>query len=186
MDWTYSAMLIPVLVTLVAALILTPVVRAVTRRLGVLAHPDSVRRFHRRPVPLWGGVAVYASLAAGLLCALVLQPGRTAEFTAFVRALLPAAGMACLFGAIDDYRDLSPRLKLLLQLLIVAPIVAAGYYVDDIVVFRCRIELGVLGIPLTIFWLLGCINALNLIDGMDGLASSRGPVHGVHDGHRAP
>jgi hypothetical protein len=46
-----------------------------------------------------------------------------------------------------------------------------GYYVDRIVAFGCPIVLGWLGIPLTILWLVGCINALNLIDGMDGLAS---------------
>jgi UDP-GlcNAc:undecaprenyl-phosphate GlcNAc-1-phosphate transferase len=82
--------------------------------------------------------------------------------------------MACLFGSLDDRFDLNARLKLVLQLLAVSPIVAAGYYVDFVVLFGWRIELGWFGIPLTILWLLGCINALNLIDGMDGLASMVG------------
>jgi UDP-GlcNAc:undecaprenyl-phosphate/decaprenyl-phosphate GlcNAc-1-phosphate transferase len=89
-------------------------------------------------------------------------------------ALLPAAGMACLFGALDDCWDLNSRLKLLLQTVSIIPVVASGYYVDGIIVFGYPINLGWLGVPLTVLWLLGCINALNLIDGMDGLASMVG------------
>ena len=51
------------------------------------------------------------------------------------------------------------------------PIVLCGYYVDRVVAFGWAIELGWVGVPLTVLWLLGCINALNLLDGMDGLAS---------------
>ena len=51
------------------------------------------------------------------------------------------------------------------------PAIVLGCWVHRIVVFGCPIELGWLGIPLTVFWLIGCINALNLLDGMDGLAS---------------
>ena len=62
-------------------------------------------------------------------------------------------------------------------------IVAAGYSVDFIIVFGCRIELGGGALPLTIFWLMGCINALNLIDGLDGLASVVGLSTTCDDGH---
>ena len=62
-------------------------------------------------------------------------------------------------------------MKLGLQIVSVLPIVLLGYYVDRVVAFGYPIELGWLGIPLTVLWLVGCINALNLIDGMDGLAS---------------
>ena len=79
--------------------------------------------------------------------------------------------MACFFGALDDLWHFASRTKLVLQFLAVLPVVAAGFWIDRIVVFGCPITLGWLGVPLTILWLLGCINALNLIDGMDGLAS---------------
>ena len=82
-----------------------------------------------------------------------------------------AAGFVCFVGSIDDRFNLPSRIKLALQIVSVLPIVLLGYYVDRIVAFGCPIELGWLGIPLTILWLVGCINALNLIDGMDGLAS---------------
>ena len=82
-----------------------------------------------------------------------------------------AAGFVCFVGSIDDRFNLPSRIKLALQIVSVLPIVLLGYYVDRIVAFGCPIELGWLGIPLTVLWLVGCINALNLIDGMDGLAS---------------
>ncbi len=82
-----------------------------------------------------------------------------------------AAGCVCFVGGVDDRFDLPPRLKLALQTVSVLPIILFGYYVNRVVAFGCPIQLGWLGIPLTVLWLLGCINAPNLLDGMDGLAS---------------
>ena len=86
-------------------------------------------------------------------------------------AWMITAGFVCFVGSIDDRFDLPPRLKLALQIISVLPLCCVGYYVDRVVAFSYPIELGWLGIPLTVLWLVGCINALNLIDGMDGLAS---------------
>ena len=82
-----------------------------------------------------------------------------------------AGGFVCFFGCIDDIFRLTPGSKLALQICAVLPIVLVGYCIDSVVAFGYRIELGCFGIPLTVLWLIGCINALNLIDGMDGLAS---------------
>jgi UDP-GlcNAc:undecaprenyl-phosphate/decaprenyl-phosphate GlcNAc-1-phosphate transferase len=165
-----SKLMAPALVTMVAAVVLTLGARWLARRLGIVARPDAVRRFHAAPVPLWGGVAVYLALVTGSLFALASFP-ESAALKDLCWALLPAAGLACIFGAVDDRYNLGSRSKLALQFLSVTPVVAAGCRVDFLVVFGCHIELGWLGLPLTVLWLLGCINALNLIDGMDGLAS---------------
>jgi UDP-GlcNAc:undecaprenyl-phosphate/decaprenyl-phosphate GlcNAc-1-phosphate transferase len=171
MDCSTSSLSLPVAVTFLLSLALTPVVRAVARRRGVLAYPDSKRRLHTVPVPLWGGAAVYSAMMVGLVVACCCLTGRRAELVDLAASLLPAAGLACLFGAMDDRWDLNSRLKLVLQLLSVAPIVVSGHYVDHFAVFGWQVNLGWLGVPLTVLWLLGCINALNLIDGVDGLAS---------------
>ncbi len=89
-------------------------------------------------------------------------------------AVIAAAGLVCLFGCIDDYYHLSARLKLLLQIVSVLPIVLAGYCVESITAFGCVIHLGMAGPVLSVLWLVGCINAINLLDGMDGLASTVG------------
>ena len=153
-----------------ASLLLTAAVRAVARRYDIVDRPDGKRKLHGRPMPLWGGVAVYAATVIGLL-AVRLGAGGTTEFTELSNAWMIAAGFVCLVGGIDDRFNLPSRIKLVLQIVSVLPIVMLGYYVDRIVAFGCPIVLGWLGIPLTILWLVGCINALNLIDGMDGLAS---------------
>jgi UDP-GlcNAc:undecaprenyl-phosphate/decaprenyl-phosphate GlcNAc-1-phosphate transferase len=75
-------------------------------------------------------------------------------------------------GLIDDYRHLRGKHKLLGQILAVAIVVACGVQVRSIQFFEWRWELGPLAVPFTMFILLGAINSLNLIDGMDGLLSS--------------
>ena len=157
-------------VAFAASLALTAVVRAAARRCSIVDKPDGRRKLHGRPVPLWGGLAVYAATVLGLS---ITRCGSTAsgEFEELCTAWMLAAGFVCLVGCIDDRFELSARVKLLLQTVSVLPIILMGYYVDRIVAFGYPIELGWLGAPLTIVWLLGCVNALNLIDGMDGLAS---------------
>ena len=168
-DWFY--LLIPMAVALAASLVLTPVVRCLAWRLRVLAHPDLERRFHPGPVPLLGGVAVYFALVAGLIAALLLDRFRQPDLARLCWMLIPAAGLACLFGVVDDCCNLRSRAKLVLQFLAALLVASAGFSVNFIIVFGCRIELGWWGVPLTICWLMGCINALNLIDGLDGLAT---------------
>ncbi|MEN6558837.1 MAG: MraY family glycosyltransferase [Thermoguttaceae bacterium] len=158
------------LATFWASLLLTLGVRALARRWGVVDRPDGRRKLHDRPIPLWGGVAVYGATAIGLL-ALWLRNPANAELSDLSAMWLLSAGFVCLFGSLDDLFDLSSRVKLALQVVSVSPIVLMGHYVDRLVVFGCPIELGWLGVPLTVLWLVGCINALNLLDGMDGLAS---------------
>jgi UDP-GlcNAc:undecaprenyl-phosphate/decaprenyl-phosphate GlcNAc-1-phosphate transferase len=157
-------------VAFVASLLLTAGVRAVARRYGIVDRPDGKRKLHGCPTPLWGGVAVYAATVLGLLAVRLSSVG-SARFAELSNAWIIAAGFVCFVGSIDDRFNLPSRIKLALQIVSVLPIVALGYYVNRVVAFGCPIELGWLGIPLTILWLVGCINALNLIDGMDGLAS---------------
>jgi UDP-GlcNAc:undecaprenyl-phosphate GlcNAc-1-phosphate transferase len=171
MDGNWFYLLIPMAAALAASLVLTPLVRRLAWRLRVLAYPDAERRFHPGPVPLLGGVAVYFALVAGLIAALLLDRFRQPDLVRLCWTLIPAAALACLFGAIDDCCNLRSRAKLALQFLAASLITAAGFSVNFIIVFGYRIELGWWGVPLTIGWLLGCINALNLIDGLDGLAS---------------
>jgi len=153
-----------------ASLLLTATVRAAARRWNIVDWPDARRKLHGRPVPLLGGVAVYGAVVLGLLAIAFVSPV-SEEFRELAAAWIVAAGFVCLVGTIDDRFDLPARLKLVLQIVSVLPLIFLGYYVDRVVAFGCPIELGWLGIPLTILWLVGCINALNLIDGMDGLAS---------------
>jgi len=157
------------LATLALALFLTVAARAMARNLGVVDWPDGRRKLHDRPIPLCGGLAVYGATALGLLAVQLF--GLCPKLTELSGAWLIVAGIVCFLGGVDDRFDLPSRLKLALQIVAVLPIVFFGHCIDTIMLFGQPIELGWLGAPLTILWLVGCINALNLIDGMDGLAS---------------
>lgn len=166
------------LLTFVAAfatsLGLTAVVKPLAGLLGILDRPDGHRKLHSRPVPLWGGIGVYLAMVAGLA---VARAGRFAlepQFYELAWVVAATAGLVCVVGCIDDAFRLGPRVKLLLQTLSVLPVVLAGYSVQQVIFLGGTIHFGWLGIPITVLWLVGCINALNLLDGMDGLASMVG------------
>lgn len=169
-----DVLLITALLAFTASFVLTPAVRAVARQWGVLDCPDGERKLHRRAVPLWGGVAVYLATLLGLAIAHFGSFGAGASLDRLSLLVAAVGGFICLIGAIDDRYHLRARVKLLLQIVAVLPVVFLGYYVDRIVTFGYPIELGWLGALLTVVWLIGCINALNLLDGMDGLASTVG------------
>ncbi|MFZ5829043.1 MAG: MraY family glycosyltransferase [Planctomycetota bacterium] len=169
-----SSPLLPFIVALTAAAVLTVVVRSATRRLGMVDVPDGKRKLHKRPVSRGGGIAVYAAMLLGLGAVWWGNAQTDPAFLELGKAVAISAGIVCLIGAIDDYFCLRSKVKLLLQLLAVLPILAFGYWIDRVVIFGYPLELSWFGLPLTVLWLVGCINSLNLLDGMDGLASTTG------------
>ncbi len=156
------------------SLILTPVFRDLFQRFGLYDQPDSTRKLHTHPIPRVGGLVLVISLAATYGLALALN-GRAGFVSAaqshLIWALLPGAGIVFATGLLDDLISLRPWQKLAGQLMgagwaywaglrIVA---VAGYSAEDW-----------LALPLTLFWLVLCMNAFNLIDGVDGLATGAG------------
>lgn len=156
-------------VSLAVTFVLTPVVRRVAVHFGVVDQP-SARRINKRPVPRCGGVAVFLGFHAG--CALVFfgSWGRIegALTLHWWYSFLIASSVLLLLGLVDDAVELRPWIKLLGQIT-----VAILLFHFDIRVGRIHgINLPWLAdFGLTIFWVLAFINAFNLIDGMDGLAS---------------
>jgi len=171
---------IAIAIALLGSLALTPLVMALARRFGAVSHPDGKRKLHVRPTPLWGGGAVYLALMASVLACYLLVMDRF-SVVSFPEALssLPAAlalstGLLCLLGAYDDLHEMRARWKLVGQIVATLPILLAGCYVERIVMWGHVVDLGWAGYPITMAWLILGINALNLIDGMDGLASTIG------------
>lgn len=154
---------------LVATLILTPVVRELNRRLGMVDKPDP-RRINTVPIPRGGGLAIV--LGVGLSYGIfLLVTGRSVLFgvpdaTSYKMSILAVA--IALLGLTDDKLSLPPKLKLLGQLTIAfLAWFWAGLGFSDL-----WPELPWwLDCVLTVFWITGAVNAFNLIDGLDGLAS---------------
>lgn len=159
---------------------IVPIVRYSFRQLGFVDKPDRERKLHTDAVSLGGGLAVF--LAVGIAFGLVLSLDRYLgdALLGFLRnnwyMLFGAAGSLMLVGLIDDVYTMRGRQKLLFQLLIVVAVVGSGTLVQKFDFFGTEINLGNFAYPLTVLWLLAAINALNLIDGADGMASTAGAI----------
>lgn len=179
-DETAAAARIAVAVSLavVAAFVaagLVPRVERLAYRVGAIDAPGGRRR-HSGQVPRLGGiavaVAVATSVAAGHLLAL---PGfeRLAEQGWSLARLAMASLVIGVVGAADDVRGLPPAVKLAGQLIGAMLAVAGGYVVRHVTlpVLDTTVDLGAVGVLLTLVWIVAVTNALNLIDGLDGLAT---------------
>jgi UDP-GlcNAc:undecaprenyl-phosphate/decaprenyl-phosphate GlcNAc-1-phosphate transferase len=161
------------------SLILTPLFRNLAIRLKLMDQPDHHRKIHRAPIPHIGGVAIAASVvgAFGFLFLLRLNGGQILWGAApFALRLMPAVGVVFCVGLIDDIYQVRPMYKLCAQ--IAAAILAweSGIHLSSI----GRHDFPVLlSFMLTIIWIVACSNAMNLIDGVDGLAAGVGLVASV-------
>jgi UDP-GlcNAc:undecaprenyl-phosphate GlcNAc-1-phosphate transferase len=162
-----------------AALLLTPAVRTLAARWGLVDRPDGRRKMQTRAIPVGGGLAVFLAVA-GALAVFCFWPSplrqHLREQLSDLIGLLLAAVLICGVGVADDFGCLRGRHKFLGQLLAVGVVMGFGLVVSRIRLFGWHVELGLLAVPFTAFWLLGAINSLNLIDGMDGLLSSVGVI----------
>jgi UDP-GlcNAc:undecaprenyl-phosphate GlcNAc-1-phosphate transferase len=175
------------LVAALLALGLTPVVRAASRRLGMVDVPDR-RRVNTRPVPRAGGLATMAAFVSVGLGAVWLNDRlAVVPLPVFVGgpeliALLAGSIAAALIGLIDDYLQVRARWQLLGQVGLAAWAVALGIVVTSInnPFGPGAIALGTaLGAVFTVFWIVGMINSINFIDGLDGLSSGIGLIAAV-------
>jgi UDP-GlcNAc:undecaprenyl-phosphate/decaprenyl-phosphate GlcNAc-1-phosphate transferase len=162
------------------SLLLTPVARRIAFRYGLVDNPDGGRKLHSSPIPVAGGFAVLAATVGTIALVVVVNPGGAGTMLASesisLVGLLLGASMICLVGLVDDLGRLRGRHKLLGQGLVVCIVMTSGVEVHKVQLFGQTLDLGLLALPFTAFFLLGAINSLNLIDGMDGLLSSVGVI----------
>jgi UDP-GlcNAc:undecaprenyl-phosphate GlcNAc-1-phosphate transferase len=155
--------------------LLTRPARTWASRLGLMDRPDGRRKLHGRSIPVAGGPVLLLSIGAAVL-AVVLSRGaihaQAATAGARLFGLLLAAAVICAVGVMDDLGRLRGRHKLLGQLAAISAVIATGVRIDSVHLLSVDFELGILAIPFTVFFLLGTINSLNLLDGMDGLLTS--------------
>lgn len=149
-------------------LLLTPLCRDVAIWAGLVDKPDTDRKFHLREVPRIGGVPIVAACAGSFVLLKLFFGARGQlhiQHSEILHAVVPAAGIVFATGLIDDLIGLKPWQKLAGQ------VAGAGLAIS----FGVRLSTGhfapVLGIVASMVWLICCTNAVNLIDGMDGLAS---------------
>jgi UDP-GlcNAc:undecaprenyl-phosphate GlcNAc-1-phosphate transferase len=155
--------LLAALVAFAVSAVLTPPAARFARRLGAVDELKEIG-LARHATPLLGGLAIFGgALVAGLL---FLPDNERTE------AILAAAALITLVGAVDDVRDLPPAVKLVGQVAAAVILVTAGVSVDTFTFpFVHHVDLGGLGDPLTVLGLVLLMNVVNFSDGVDGLAA---------------
>ena len=154
-------------VAFVVALITTPVVRNLAFRMGAVDVPKDNRRMHDHPIPRMGGLAIFLGF---LLSVLVFM-----DLTDQMRGMLLGAVIIVILGIFDDIYSLGAKLKFLIQIGAALVAVLSGNVIETLSnpnVFSQNLywDLGVLSVPFTVLWIVAITNAVNLIDGLDGLA----------------
>src|SRR5437667_12850193 len=150
-----AANLIPPLVSFALALALTPLVRMLARRLGFVAKPK-IDGWHKKPTAMMGGVAIWVSV---IVAYLIFVPHTGQSWV-----VAGSASFLFLVGLVDDWLHIKPYQKLIGQVNGAAIVVNYG------LVLPWTQSLPV-NMVITIFWLIGITNAINLLDNMDGLAT---------------
>ena len=168
--FTYA---ITFIASLLLSLLLTPVIKRAALYFRVLDSPG-LRKVHDVKIPRLGGLAIYISFmivyyATILLGYIKVDESRFSPH--FLRGYAIGGSIIVFLGAWDDVRQLRPLLKLFLQILAASITVIYGMVIKLISVpYLGEINLGLFAYPFTLFWIVGITNAINLIDGLDGLA----------------
>lgn len=151
------------LLALGIALLITPGVRKAAFKIGAIDKPDH-RKVHAKIMPRMGGLAVFIAFALTVLL--------TQQLDKRLIGLLVGGFLIVLLGILDDTRGLPAKVKLLGQIAAAAAVIPFEIQVEFITnpLNGQMIHLGLWGIPVTIFWIISVTNAVNLIDGLDGLA----------------
>lgn len=153
---------------LLVSFVSTPLARAFAHKVGAIDVPKDARRVHDHPIPRLGGLAIFI----GFIMSVVLF----AELDKQVKGILLGSVIVVSVGVVDDIMPLPALLKLVVQIIAAVVAVASGVRIEmfsnPAVLWTGSeyISLGFLSIPVTIIWIVGVTNSVNLIDGLDGLA----------------
>lgn len=163
------------LISLLFSLALSPLVRSLGQRLGALDKPNP-RKVHQFLIPRMGGLGILLSFSLTLGGLFWISPepwSRALEGSSL--PLFMAGGLLCFtVGLVDDLRRLSPWSKLALQTLAGVLAYAGGLQINYFLALPFSLDISSsiwLSLPVTVFWYLLLINAVNLVDGLDGLAA---------------
>ena len=158
------AYVVPFFIALIVSYAVTPGVKKLAIKIGAIDKPDE-RKVHTHVIPRLGGLAIYIGFMAAVLYSMPV-------FSEFFGFLLGAAAIV-LLGIWDDIRNIPARVKLAGQIIAAAIPVAYGVQIEWVTnpFGTILIIPEWLAVPVTVFWIVGFTNTVNLIDGLDGLAA---------------
>ena len=179
-----AALELPVIGYVLLALVLagvvsfatTPLVKALSVKVGAIDVPRDGRRMHDHPIPRMGGLAIFLGFIISVLLLMPLDQPK--------QGMLLGAVIIVVLGIFDDIYALSAKLKFVVQIAAACVAVFSGNRIEvlsnpNIFSSNPYWELGVLSVPVTIIWIVALTNAVNLIDGLDGLACGVSTISSV-------
>ena len=162
----------PLAAAFLATWLLTPSVKKIAILINAVDHPNG-RKIHTTVMPRMGGLSIFI----GFWASIFLSRNMTGEMWGFFAGSI----FIITIGIWDDIKGVSPRLKLLFQILAACCATGAGIQVSFVtnIFLGGVISVGWIGYPLTVLWIVGVTNALNLVDGLDGLAAGISAIAAV-------
>lgn len=159
--------IMPFIISIVISLFMTPIAKKIALKVGGIDIPKDDRRVHKKPIPLMGGLAIYTSI---IIASLIFLP-----IDKSLISIIIGGTIILISGIIDDIKGLSPKLKIIFQVAAAVVLIMGDIKIDFLTNPFTKtgtlLHLNGLSIPITIFWVVGITNTLNLIDGLDGLAA---------------
>jgi len=150
-------------IALAVAYFITPHIKNLAIKAGAMDKPDA-RKVHTKPVPRMGGLAIYLGFVLAVLASVYVNNE--------ILGLLLGGTVILIVGVIDDLKQMSPKVKLLGQILAALVLVMFNIRIEWLTnPFGDMIYLQYLSVPITVLWVVGLTNTINLIDGLDGLAA---------------
>ena len=172
-----TTILVAFLIAFAVAVVATRLVIVLATRAGLLDKPDGYRHIHLRDTPRLGGVAIYVGLIAPIVLLFAFSELSQVSRLLFVYksrllGLLVCGTLALALGVADDIVSLKVRWKLAMQIVVGIVAVSCGFTIKAVSnPFGPAFALGIFAVPVAVFWFVGCMNAVNLLDGLDGLAA---------------
>ncbi|WP_066290261.1 glycosyltransferase family 4 protein [Bacillus sp. FJAT-29937] len=151
------------LAAIVTSLLITPLVIKLAIKIGAIDKPNK-RKVHSKIMPRLGGLAIFGGVIAGYFVG--------GLYNEKITGITVGAIIIVITGILDDKYELSAKYKLLGQLLAAGAVVGSGLNIDHLTIpFVGTYDLGLWTYPMTVFWIVAITNAINLIDGLDGLSA---------------
>ncbi|MDD3164285.1 MAG: MraY family glycosyltransferase [Oscillospiraceae bacterium] len=156
-----------ILLAVVISFLATPIVKGLAYRVGAIDVPKDNRRMHKQPIPRMGGLAIFLAFLFSVLL--------FAEVDRQLKGILMGAVIIVVLGVLDDIMALPALPKFFVQIFAASIAVYHGcviQFVSNFNIFSSSLylNLGWLSIPVTVIWIVAITNAVNFIDGLDGLA----------------
>lgn len=159
--------ILPVVVAFLISFLSTPMVKKLAIKIKAVDIPKDSRRIHSKPMPLMGGLAMYIAFT---ICMFLFSDIETTKLI----GIWLGSSLMIVVGIIDDIRPLRASLKLLLQIVAALILVKFGFKIEFLTnIFQDSgyIFFKNMSIPITVIWIVGITNTINLVDGLDGLAT---------------